>query len=1684
MSLDLETNLSVSPYFDDYDVEKDYYRVLFKPATAVQVRELNQLQTLLQEQVNRFGDHILKSGTLLDGCQFSYQSSIPFAKLKDTTTTGAATSLELLNGLFVKNSSNVIARVIKTTEGFESNNPDLKTVYLEYNNAGSNQDADSFAEGDTLTFYDNQYPINDVNITNQSQGFSNADAVVILSAIEVQNTTGGLDFANGQFQVGELIEQSTTNAKAIITEVDTTTNAEIVILKIKPRTEDLAQANNNAWSFAEDLTFTSNTTGNEALLTQFIGEGAGASLITTGAGGIQTITVNEGGVNYYLAPHVSISSTQASNTQINTFDADAENYVDRIAIPQAGTLPNSGSGGPTVGFGFGITVGDGEIYQKGHFLKVLPQSGIVAKYSNTPSDVSVGFKTIESIVNTSIDQTLFDNAQGFLNENAPGADRLKLVPTLEVKTFEEADDDPEFLGLVKFSEGRPFQVNRLTSYNQIEEVMAERAYDQAGNYVIDQFHATSRSVANTEELDSHFSYVLDPGHAYIGGHRVRTERNYAKDVEKSTEVDSESNTSIDINYGNYTRVNELVGLHNFTTGTRVQLQRVARNSISQNNIEASADVTSGTTIGNARIRSVMLESGIPGTANAVYRLYLFDIKMNAGKKFGRVRSIFSPAVGAGRPGLADTVLTQGNSTVLRRLKNNLVEGTTIQALTEAEIIRQAENSLLFNLGRPIKQFDKIDYKYRSAADSITAQANGLVTISAESGASWHYRGSLNTSELNELIIVPENHLVDSTVIIASANFSNTATTISTDDATDLLLSNVKVGDWLYINNGYNGIGEYVCVTRVANNSALTYQGTINGGAGNVQRAFPANVPIPLANRSLRPDGSNGISVSANSSTLTIDLDIATSQNTVSAIYTQQLSNTTPVSLEVSRKQYVKINTANNDAGTTGPWCLGLPGIFRLSGVYAGNTATGTNLRDEFYVDHNQNKNYYGLGYLYKGNYSDHTVSGEYLVEVDVLRPSSTGVKVINSYNLDDDVVLDQLYVANTTMNIMEIPEVNSDKGEYYDLRECVDFRPFMANTAAFAGSNTAATTNPAEPTPANKFDTSANYKFPLPDGDFVFDYQVYQDRQDQITINSEGEFEFLLGTELRSTDNNNQLVLYRSSVRPYPSLPQNLSIEMEEIVDTRVFNLDPAKGSHRRDRFTTAIDRVDKQPKGYTMEEIGQLERRIESLEYIANISELENSVANRTIQSSVDSTLERFKFGFFVDNFANYDFTDQTSPEHNSTIYEYVLQPGKTSINLDYDLDRYTYGHLLEGETIQFKSQRKRLLSQRNATAGPIVPEEPTPTVETKCSYITQKTTRYNRTMTVGSYGEVWEENTFTLSESLDAQGQDIVITFDVYGGQDRIEVYQHTSKPTANSKETGTALFIPGGVGASLLTNTSAAEKVKVRNKKYINPSYKSYSTGSRAWNVNYSLSGSGTSAFLTYSGKITIPYDLSKGRYITVRNYKRSPLHNYEICYPITNYADPIYDSGSKEKPYVPPPPPVRPPADPGGGGCPAAGTPWGTKCHGVYTVNYVYTGRSAGGFGCTITRRGIGKKIPGKCGYVVQPPPDPCANTAPPPPPKVNTDDGCQNNSNPNNCDVLTPTTPPPVTPPPVPPKEPPAPPPPPPKQPPPPPSTPPPSKTSAPPPPPPPPAPTNPGPAGESPNNTFGAGPRGGRRNHR
>ena len=120
-----KTDLNVSPYFDDFDARNQYYKVLFKPGTAVQVRELNQLQTILQNQIASFGQNIFKEGSVIKGCSFTFDNNYDYVKLNDTYANTTALTITDLQDLQVTNKNGINAIVLNADEVRADLNKDL-----------------------------------------------------------------------------------------------------------------------------------------------------------------------------------------------------------------------------------------------------------------------------------------------------------------------------------------------------------------------------------------------------------------------------------------------------------------------------------------------------------------------------------------------------------------------------------------------------------------------------------------------------------------------------------------------------------------------------------------------------------------------------------------------------------------------------------------------------------------------------------------------------------------------------------------------------------------------------------------------------------------------------------------------------------------------------------------------------------------------------------------------------------------------------------------------------------------------------------------------------------------------------------------------------------------------------------------------------------------------------------------------------------------------------------------------------------------------------------------------------------------------------------------------------------------------------------------------------------------------
>jgi Domain of unknown function (DUF4815) len=131
-------NFNVSPYYDDFDTTKNYHRILFKPGYAVQARELTQSQTILQDQITKFGSGIFADGSKVSGGNIFVDTNVTTCKILNND------SILAFDGLFaVGQDSNLIAEVISV----DSTNYYLITKPVTVANGTL------FSSGETINFY-------------------------------------------------------------------------------------------------------------------------------------------------------------------------------------------------------------------------------------------------------------------------------------------------------------------------------------------------------------------------------------------------------------------------------------------------------------------------------------------------------------------------------------------------------------------------------------------------------------------------------------------------------------------------------------------------------------------------------------------------------------------------------------------------------------------------------------------------------------------------------------------------------------------------------------------------------------------------------------------------------------------------------------------------------------------------------------------------------------------------------------------------------------------------------------------------------------------------------------------------------------------------------------------------------------------------------------------------------------------------------------------------------------------------------------------------------------------------------------------------------------------------------------------------------------------------------------------
>lgn len=452
-----KTNLNISPYYDDFDSSKNFYKVLFKPGFPIQARELTNLQSILQDQVKSFGSHIFKEGSMVIPGNIAYDGNFNSVKL-NSTNFGVDISLYINNFIGKKvigqiSGTSAIIQFIALPD--EINVEDL-TIYVKYLDSDSNFEFNPFQDGESL--------------------------------IAEENITYG------------------------------------------------------------------NT------------------------------TINAG------TPFASLISSDATSV------------------------------------GSSASIGDGVYFIRGYFVNVSKQTIILDHYDNVPS-YKIGLKIDELILSAKDDSSLYDPSKGFTNYAAPGADRFKINLTLTKKLISDTNDT-DFVELLRVEDGKIKKIETKTQYNIIKDYIAERTYDESGDYTVRPFNVTVNNSLNdrignnglffdTETTEQNnvpsenlMCLKISPGKAYVRGYDVDKISTTIIDVEKPRDTQSIQTASIPFEMGNNIRVNNVSGAPK-----------------NKSNIDLYNQLGStGSVIGNARVYSFSLVDSAYVNAATNWNLYLYDIQ--------------------------------------------------------------------------------------------------------------------------------------------------------------------------------------------------------------------------------------------------------------------------------------------------------------------------------------------------------------------------------------------------------------------------------------------------------------------------------------------------------------------------------------------------------------------------------------------------------------------------------------------------------------------------------------------------------------------------------------------------------------------------------------------------------------------------------------------------------------------------------------------------------------------------------------------------------------------------------------------------------------------------------------------------------------------------------------------------
>lgn len=140
-----------TPYYDDFDEFKNFHQIMFKPGFAVQARELTQLQTILRDQIQKFGNHIFKHGSVVIPGNSLSDLGVPYVKLETQYNTSNI-NIQTFLGRTVVGSVSGVKAIVKKVEAATTTEP--ITFFLSYVSGNTTTGSISFQNSEEIYIED------------------------------------------------------------------------------------------------------------------------------------------------------------------------------------------------------------------------------------------------------------------------------------------------------------------------------------------------------------------------------------------------------------------------------------------------------------------------------------------------------------------------------------------------------------------------------------------------------------------------------------------------------------------------------------------------------------------------------------------------------------------------------------------------------------------------------------------------------------------------------------------------------------------------------------------------------------------------------------------------------------------------------------------------------------------------------------------------------------------------------------------------------------------------------------------------------------------------------------------------------------------------------------------------------------------------------------------------------------------------------------------------------------------------------------------------------------------------------------------------------------------------------------------------------------------------------------------